>query len=79
MQEAKSSPIADDELHRDQRVYRNLKRKDMTEGQKAGLSKLVRGGGKYRASDYRRYQARLLELGAEANIMTRILARDKNP
>lgn len=70
-------PIADDELHRDHRVYRNLKRRGLTEFQSLILFKLARGGGRCRAIDYRRYQARLLELGAEANVMTRILTRDK--
>jgi hypothetical protein len=72
-------PIANDELHRDQRVYRNLKRRGLTEFQSIALFKLARGGGRYTAINYRRYQARLLELGAEANVMVRILARDKNP
>lgn len=77
MPEPNPDHIADEELRRDQRVYRALKRKGMTETQVFQLFRFVRGGGGYTAADYRRYQARLLEYGADADVRIRILPKDR--
>ncbi len=68
------SPIGDDELRRDQRVYRALKKAGLDDNDRARLFQLARGGHKktYSRADYARYQAKLMALAKARGIPTAI-------
>jgi hypothetical protein len=60
-----ADPIPEAELRRDARVFKALKRHKLSEDERHKLFALARGPERtYTREDYRRYQARLLELAA---------------
>lgn len=79
MHEESPNRLTDEELRRDQRVYRTLKRKGMTEDQRARLFGLVRCSKGYTAAAYRRYQSKLIYYGRDAGIRTTVLPKDRRP